>query len=335
MKKTQKKTIINIFILSIILSGIAGYYYLKMVPDSLKDKEIGKVLLLGNIFKDDIIAVETSFREVVSNGPTNYYRTTLLKISNQWRITSPINAATDPEALLRMMNDVVSIKSERILSNVTKQQILDYHFQDPSSKIRIETKNGAKFDIINGGMASTDNLYYTVVNSNFNFIYLVYAYKFSSMERNCSDLRSKEVFNISLSEVQKFEMKADDGRIFGFTKESFGQTNEWFLYSPQKLPADDFSVKGRYLDIISISASFYAEFKRGPEILKKYDLDKPKNSILLVSKDGLTNSLYISGVPIDGFYPAYSPQKEGIMMCSENFITNKFKLDISNFIINK
>jgi hypothetical protein len=331
VKTSRIRMIVQTLVLIAALAGIAAWYFLQIVPADRAKLSAGKESLLPGISRDNLARVEVSFREILTNSITNHWTTVSEKSDGRWKVVFPIRDEGDPEAFHRIENDIPALKSETNFSGLSRKQIDSYGFGDPSSHIRITLADGKTVDILNGGLAATENYYYTLVNSNTNRIYLVYAYKFSALERNANDIRDKGIFDIPAADVVSLAFDTPSGR-FRFECVATNGSQSWKMISPVRASADSIAVRTRIMETIATSASFFADFKRDPAMLARLGLNRPEWSVTLVSADGRTNALFVSAQTLEGYRYAYSPGKPGVLMIPDAALTNRYRLSADEFL---
>ncbi len=322
MKKTQKKLLRNILVLSSGLIVILLFYIFKAKPQSEKKLQKDHVLLIPDKKKDDFIRIYIQFRDEKKIT----HLSILEKISNQWEMIAPVRKAADQGRVYQMIDDLLNIESERILQNITSDRLTNYGIYDPSDKFIFTFSDGTSNIVINGKLAKTENYYYTWQNSSSNRILVTYAYRFSSSELKPAELIEKQIFTLPIDDLSFLSMTGLNGVSLDFRL----RKDTWTLNSSKNITLDPYAVKKKLLDIYSLRISSFDSFSRNTADLTRLGLLDSPYTIKL----GTPNSqiqLYISRkTNFQGNY-AYSPQIPGIFFIDPKDLEHHFNLDFHSF----
>ncbi|OHD53425.1 MAG: hypothetical protein A2Y33_14995 [Spirochaetes bacterium GWF1_51_8] len=325
MKKSQQKLLINLGLLLAVLLLFGGFYLFFVQPETAKKMDWGKVEFFTGVEKSDVMGIDIMFRQL-----TNIYGVSLAKVTNGWDILVPVHTGAYSAEVEKLIDDLLSVKSESVLTNITPEKLIEFGFDEPIAIIDVMLADGTRFNIINGGFAPVDNYYYTMLNHNSNTIYITYAYKFSTSERYADLYVTRNFFSLKATAVTNLEVKGLSGVTY---KMAYSGTN-WNLTAPKKMPLDNYAVQRKILEFTAMPFMQFAYYIRTPELVKKYGLDKPMLTVKAVSSyegDGV-KEVYISSQTNGVFHYAYTSSLPGIILIDHADIVSRFKITADSFL---
>ncbi len=329
MKKSSKKMIVQISVFGGILAVLLIVFLLIIKPNENKKKEFGKITFFDGIQKDSVDGIQIS---LFRNGME--FHTLINKISNEWYILSPFYVRADPFAIDKLLDDVLVIASERVLTNVNPEKLVEYGFESPTSAVYLGLHDGKTVSLVNGLISPIENYYYTLFNNDTNTVYITYAYKFSSVEKTPGELANKQIFDERLQpipSITNFEITSQTGVLYSFAKVSNSGGVYWEMRSPQRMRVDDYALKRKQLELYAISANTYAAYDQAPETIRFFELNRPKYRIRIASDNGMVSETYIGSLSVSNFVFGYSTAKPGIFQIYESDLAETFNLAVSNF----
>jgi hypothetical protein len=326
MKKSQQKLIINLVLLFGVLLILGGFYLFFVQPENIKKKDWGKIQLLSGIDKNDIIGIDIVFTQL-----SNTFGVALNRSTNGWAVMHPYKTLAYAAEVEKLIGDLMVLKSDDILTNVTPDKIKEFGFDQPIDVIDVYLADGKKINIINGGFAPVDNYYYTMLNHDSNNIYIVYSYMFSSSERYADIYIQRNFFSMNATAVTNVMIRAMDGRDYylGYSG------SQWTLYKPKKMDVDNYAVQRKILEFTAMPLVQFAFYERTPELIKMCGLDKPKFIVKAYSsipEEGM-KEVYISGKTNGQLHYAYTPSLPGIIFINNADILARFKITPETFLV--
>lgn len=331
MKKSAKKSIVQISVFIGVLVVLIVVFLIALKPGAEHKKEWGKIVYFKDVQKDNVNGIQITLNR---NGMS--FETILNKISNEWYVVSPFQVRADPFVIDKLLSDLVEVSSEQEITNVTPAMFTNYGFELPTSGIILGLNDGKILSILNGRLAPTENYYYSIYNNNSNTVYVTYAYKFSSAEKTPGELANKQLFDDRLQPlvaITNLQLTSDTGVLYSFAQVSNADGLHWEMRSPVRMKADEYSIRRLELQLYAIAANTYAAYDNSPATLKFFQLDKPKYRIRLVTQNGAVSETYIGGLSVSNFVFGYSTVKPGVFQIYESDLAEPFKLAVSNFAI--
>jgi hypothetical protein len=158
--------LIQIGIAAGLLAVLLVVFLLGLKPGETKKDKWGKLTFFENIQKDKIQGIQI---EMNRNGMG--FQTIINKISNEWVILSPFVVRADPFAIDKLLEDLILISSEGMLTNVSVEKLTEYGFDEPTSAIFIGLNDNTTHSLINGRIAPTENYYYTIFDQKTNNVF--------------------------------------------------------------------------------------------------------------------------------------------------------------------
>ncbi len=324
MKDRQKKMFINMLILFILLILIGSYYLFSILPhEKLKETE-GKVFLLPHFSKESVAGLNICYNNV-----SNKYLTVIDYISNQWDITKPKLYQANDEAVLRILNDLPGIKSERLLTNVTIDQLKEYGFNNPSITLEIRFSDSHEIEMLVGSKTPAEDLSYVIISTNSNSVYLVYDYKFSSLEKTGDEFKNTEIFNQPLQTINFVEIKKGPGILYQFYIDHNKNKEKWVMIKPEKKEINPDSLKEKMMDLYTINIQSFYDSDLNYNVLKKFGLINPFYTVRIASDD-YTNRLLIGTKISNNIYAAFIPEKEQIIFIDCSDLIDKMNFGLTD-----
>jgi hypothetical protein len=321
MKKSHKNALANAGLLFLALIFLGGVYFFTSKNSTQKEDEKQKVFIVPAFQRGQI-----KFLQIYFYDQTNHYKSRLENVSNEWQMVYPLKDKADEESVNRILNDLMALKSEMQLTNVSADQIKNYGFGDPVGKIVIHLEDGKEISVVSGKKTAVGDYYYTMANSITNPIYLVYYYKFASLEKKPGELRNKEIFTIPLASIKVFEIKPKGQEAFTFESRVENKESVFYLTHPVSAKADYLCVKGKILEFYAMSILDFPEAKKQNPGLAFYGLNPPYYLARMISADGLTNELNIGKEESQGVYYACVNGRKEIVLIEIPDLTNKFSI---------
>lgn len=330
MKKTRRSLIKDSLFLLVLFLILGGYYLFKMIPDAKAKENSGKISLLPVLNRDDIVQVRQTWYD-----KTNHYATLFVKADGGWMIQEPVDDQADPEAITKIFNDMNGFKSEKVLTNMTLSNIVDFGFDSPISTLHITMRDGRVYSVINGGSVQGETMYYTLTNGDSNTVFLVHSYKFTALEKKTAEFRKKEIFSIPMDELLSIKFGSREYGRFEFTVATNLEKPVYTMLKPEKMTAEPFQVKNKIMDFLTFSINDFTEEPDNKLNRKRFQLEPPLYSVIMSSRDGKMQELIIGTTNNQGMhYAAVSGRKELLLLDDEN-VREKFKADATQFMIKK
>lgn len=330
MKKSTKKMLIQIGVAAGLLAVLLVIFLLALKPGETRKDKWGKIAFFEGIQKDKIEGIQI---EMTRNGIT--FQTIINKISNEWVILSPFMVRADPFAIDKLLDDLLLIASEGMLTNVSSERLSEYGFDEPSSAVFFGLNDGTSHSLINGRLAPTENYYYTIHDQRTNDVYFTFAYKFSSVEKTPGELANKQLFDDQLQpipSVTNIQMNNSAGEFYAFGRVSNAGGIYWEMTSPRRMKVDEYSLRRKQLEIFAVSANTYAAYDQSPDTLRFFELDRPRYHVRIASDNGAVSDLYIGGLSVSNFVFGYSTAKPGVFQIYESDIVEPFKFSVNDFM---
>ncbi len=323
MKKSQKRMLTQGLMSLFLLLALGIWYGLKILPSLNQKSKAGKVLLIKNTRPSDLNSIELTIRQ------KDYTETTVLSNTRRgWVMVKPIHDKLDPDMLSRLLDNITNLQTERVFTNVSSADLKGYGLDNPSDRFVFHYKNGKQKILINGDLATTENYYYTLADNVSNTVYLIYAYKFSGLERMSGELRNRTLWTVPFEKVTSLQLSLPGKFDFRAVKKD----SVWTILSPQKGLANDFEFKKQMLNFFTLRILNF------PPELKKNDrkvLEKSPMAKIVFTSENETNSLLISRIQISNQVLAFSENHPGIFILDYTDITNVFHFKPSDLLSNR
>jgi hypothetical protein len=155
------------------------------------------------------------------------------KLDGEWKITRPLEAEADKEKVEQLLGFFKDLKAERILENVSENEMESYGLVDPVRTIRIETRKGVK-QLRLGQLSSTGQQVYAAREAEDDEVLVFNKSLNERTNLTAFGLREKSVFNFSPLHVQEI--------VYATGEESYGARQvaggDWLMLAPEWAQAD-------------------------------------------------------------------------------------------------
>lgn len=249
--------------------GIVLYYFLIDVPTEKRDKE-------EKIRSKKVLLFDSGDVEAFSIIKGNNSITLKRSGTNQWQMTSPVDAKGDSATASNFLSSLSILSFTRVVEDSPKDLAI-FGLDTPALEITLSLKNGETKKIQVGDNNPMGNKIY-LARSGDNKV-LTAAITLNSLDRRVYDLRDKTILDFETSQITKLECTRDEKTL---TIEKLGDS--W------KLSEEETTAKGNENEIANflntMRAARVKEFiEENPEQLATYGLDNSKLVLKLIGPE--------------------------------------------------
>jgi hypothetical protein len=179
--------------------------------------------------------------------------------------------------------------------------------------------------MIAGACTPVGGMIYVMLKNRPDTVYLVYNYKFKSMERASDDFRDRGIFFINEGDIESIKIitKEKSSVIFQAVREEGGS---WHIIRGYAGKNDDAHLKEKILSLLMLRiASFNAGQPDGQSLLK-YGLYNPAYEITITGKHNSTNKLLVGSRLADGTYPALLPERNELIFIDQSDLDQRLNM---------
>ena len=299
----------NTYIAALALLIIGGFAF--WIEKSVKDHNSEKAF---NISPSDIVRVEIRHQDE--------QLVVLEKIDENFRLTTPINADTDPKEVALFLSNLSTMNVVRTLNNRHETPRKDYGLTESSLNIRFTTSSDITNEIRFGNQTVTPRHQYAEFNTSTN-IQIVSSRYSQNLNKSSWDLRNKTIFQINKGAKPTSLMISSENQTLQLTR--FTETETWHVTSPLRARANNTLVTSMITQLsdtqmIALENNFGSNLEniglKSPLLRIKVGFSKHVNPLLL--DIGAENEL--------GYY-ATVPSQQNIFSI-EKAIVHKFQKDV-------
>jgi hypothetical protein len=234
------------------------------------------------------------------------------KENGVWRITSPVNAAADEDAVTRLLGDADAARIERTLTEPVADTAdgLDH-------PIRLTIAAGDQREVIVLGKPSpTGDFLYARAGSG--RLLLLSGRLRDTAEKSLYELRDKTALDFAPDEVAAITL-TNRGHRVQLGRAGDAASSSWEMTEPLRAPADGRLI-GRSLDLLNhVRAESFAS--EAPTDLKRFGLDAPWGSARFDLRGGHSDTLLLGNrITVGGIarYYARHPAGGPVFTINEN-----------------
>lgn len=303
MRKQLKYIIIAVIICVLLIAALLLLLYL---PDkdgnttSESESSVAEIKILDKTI-DDLKSIS------VKNEMDSYVCTVNGK--DDIEIDKLVDYPVSDLTLSTLASNAASISADKIISENT-ESLSEYGFDSPTASVSVSFKDNTEFKFEIGDKSPGDTGYY-FKEQNKNTVYLVSVYSLSSFTDPL-----KEFIDLSITDtIENEDMTNIDNIILGGTQREefvFKKLTEeeiekgtgfdaYKMTKPIDMSADSQTLSDIMQSFSSIYASDVVSLDVSNDILKKYGLDKPKNT-LAFDLNGKTTKILFGNKDSDGIY---------------------------------
>jgi len=292
----------RIAIAFVALVAVAAYVYffeIKGGEEKQKQKEASEKVLA---FQTDQITA------IVLTRPAGSVR--LEKSGGTWKIQEPLPAATDSEAVERLLT---SLQSMRISHELGSQVDLSpYNLQNPPLSLQLTAQGGKPLpSLLVGDDSPTGGGAYARLGRDGQIVIV------SGVE----PLRGATLFSLR----DKTFFKFDPAKLAGFKlrsgKEELAlrkQNGQWSLQSPILAPAEDSTISDLLSSLERLTVTEFVDEKPSPESLAKHGLVPPRVTVVLHAEEWKSDPEFSLGTADAGNLYTLHPQTGALVKVSDS-----------------
>jgi len=315
---SKRNSLGSLLVLLLLFFGMLAFYFLFYKPEITKKEKSDSVSLFENFNKQDVHEIDIQFID-----GTNVYKTRLENVSNRWKILYPVVEEAEENSVFRILEDIPGIKSSKVYRNVDSGKLKEYGFLNPRISLKMSFKDSNSIELFVGDKTPAEDFYYAMIGSNSNIVYLVYAYKFLSIEKKTDDFRKKEIFSIQPQSVDKLVIEEKGKKPLIFMRLITNQVETYEAISPVKRKLDNFKVKTFLMNITSLSISHFYYGKLDDYAMRRYGLFGGGINITLYGNGGKDIEKLTIGREFErGFRSAFHHQKKMLFFIDNTELTN-------------
>ena len=245
------------------------------------------------------------------SGPKMETPRVLIRDGSDWLISEPIQWSANYFAVNRILNQLQFLEEQATFSvdeiNRTGQSLEDYGLSEDSSILTIGHGEERTELIIGNRTEIGKNVY--ILGPNKNRIFVVSNEVIDSMLVDISDLRTREIFDIPVFEVDALSVQinsAEDGEFSNLSVHLKRTTNGWLFEAPLSAEADSGLVSNTINSLTSAKVEAFEE-SQDPVIL---GLESPTMRITLHGNKRRQTLLIGNHVPSNSEKTTYFAQIE-------------------------
>ncbi len=299
----------------VLLAVVGGVYFLtqqKKPPET-------KIRLLS-WDADDVVFVGRWYNQTNSVEYTAFERD-----GDQWYMVSPVREKAHPELFHRMLDTLGRVKTERAFVVNEDSEWTNYGFSPYVYRFVLSNRQGEGYTLEIGGVAPGQNYFYLRINGT-ETNYQTATYNLVDVTQPQGAYRWPDIFDIPFDHLERVVFFFDGKRAVELVTNLSG----WTMVFPERRMLTNFSVKSVLLDFYPIQADHFLTTNVTPSLLRQYALATPRYGVVFVG-EGRSNTLWVSDRGEDGFFYAYSGQRQGIFVVSEGEVTGKWITQASQF----
>ena len=299
----------NTYIAALALLIIGGFAF--WIEKSVEEHNPEKAF---NISPSDIVRVEIWHQEK--------QLVVLEKNDDSFRLTTPIDAETDPKEVDLLVSNLSTINVIRTLNDRQKTDRKDYGLTESSLNIRFTTSSDITNEIRFGNHTLTPRHQYAEFNTS-NNIQIVSSHYSANLNKSSWDLRNKTIFAINEGAKPTSLMISRENQTLQLTR--FTETETWHITSPLRARANNTLITSMITQLsdtqmVALANDFGSDLEniglKSPLLRIKVGFSKHVNPLLL--DIGAENEL--------GYY-ATVPSQQNIFSI-EKAIVHKFQKDV-------
>jgi len=278
-----RKTAVALF----VLAGLAGYAYF---VDSRKAPKPEQP-------KEKVFGFERAKAKELRLLPASGDAIRLVKEGTAWRLTGPLSAPADSEAVDALLSSLETLEIEAVVTD-SPQALTDFGLAPP--KLTVECVIEGRQDplsLLLGDSAPAGNGIYAKLPTTAR-VFTLPAHLEGSFNKKPFDLRDRSVLHVKRDEVKSLEISGPEGA-FTLAKDDKG---EWAFTKPLKTRAGRWSVDGLVGNLESLRMDQVATDAAAD--LKPFGLDKPTRTVTVGLTDGSSKLLEIGSSPREKSYHA-------------------------------
>ncbi|MBU62353.1 MAG: hypothetical protein CMI26_07610 [Opitutae bacterium] len=244
----------------------------------------------------------------IKRGDTFVKTRIMRETSGAWNITSPIQTPADTDTVRLFLNQLISAKAVRFVTNPAEVKSLSSRLESPTFRIHLEGSSKGKSVVIgeaiddgNGAklrpaQVEGESAMFIV---NESFVSLLANVQGRLRNRRLLSLDSKSIGTIEIhdSNLRLSLHKLEDGRWEVILLDDEGEVST--------RPGDIETIDDFLYKLLSLEAISFVSDAPSEEDLKGYGFDQPRHSVTLTTKEGETLALRI-GHHADGSSGWYS-----------------------------
>ena len=228
------KTTLIILVVFVLLGGVY-FFFGRPSPDAEQSQiDQQKIRQLYALNKDKIRQIRLSFKS------ESYQPLTLTKNADGiWRLTAPLTADADPPKIDEMLQDLLEKKVKQTLE---AEDLAQYGLQPPNIQIELWTEGEAPAKTFLIGDKTVNYSVYTKEQSE-SHIFLIESSALDDFTKSPSDLRDRNVFNFSPTEVATLRLHVAGKpeilceRQIPSNPDATGEAGEWKMIQPVQAKA--------------------------------------------------------------------------------------------------
>lgn len=305
----------NIIILLVVFIAL-GLTYIYLPKQEDKDSG-GEEITIKSISKDSM--AEISLKN--HNGLI-----TLVRNGTDWNMIKPREYKLDKVSTESFVDNFTDLKSQGIVEENT-QELKNYGLDNPEATLTVKTTDGKSISYLLGNETPIEGERY-LKTSDSNTVYRVNSYIAGDLLRSSFEFRDKAVYQFKPEEVNTVVLTKQGKEFIRFVKE-----NEWSVVAAEG------KSKGKQDEISSVVDKFSGlKIKESivddPEAdLKKYGLDNPDYTVLMLMKDGTKQELHVGKEKDDESLYVKKPGQTEVFTVSKEDISFIYK-NTKDFIKN-
>jgi hypothetical protein len=269
-------------VLLIVLLGLGAYIYYGLPAQSEGDGE-PRERLFADLEADQIDRITITSE----SGDT----TTVRKIGEEWRMTSPLDTKADASEIASLTNNLDRLEVTRVIDE-NPANLAEYGLESPRVEIELGTPGtegaGQTYRMSIGASSPTGGDVFASSATSPRVV-LIPGYLEAIFNRSTFNLRDKTLLTFERDALTGITVAAD-GRTLELVKEN----DEWKLVKPVEALADSVAVDSLIGRLQSAMMKSVVTEEAAPEELRKLGFDKPQATVTLTS-GGTMTSLEIGG----------------------------------------
>lgn len=272
-----KKNTLIVLACAAILGGVLYFLHWKSVKAEKSLADTYKLAL--GVKAEEVSSVVMTHPAKADQPPVR-----LAKQDGKWRITQPVDTATDSTAAQGVVDDITSARITQTEPS-TPDRLKAYGLDPPHASVEVQLSSGTKHTMLIGDKVFDASSVYAIIDGAKNVSVLPDSV-LTSADKSSDDLRDHTVLRITTDQVASFTLKNPSGDL-----EAHKEKNQWEFTKPGTSRADRDLITSLFEAIANAKLSSVASEK--PDDLAKYGLTSPAVTFTAVDAKGQKSTLLI------------------------------------------
>ncbi len=213
----------------------------------------------------------------------------LVRAGAGWRITSPVEADADPDAVRRLLDGLAGLerRATSAAAGASPAELASYGLAAPKGRIEVAVEGGHTERLALGDTNGFDGAMFVMPTDG--EVAVVAGEARAALELGLDDLRDRRVLPAAGGEVERLRVKGPK-LAYVLARDGVG----WRLEAPLRERADDAAAERIVGALRALRASSVED---APGADRAYGLDRPRWEIAVVAKSGPEQAIAVGAAP--------------------------------------